>query len=108
MVLDLPDRVRLLDRTVTLFGHTAQLSLTVPFIGAIPLRGSSASPCEVCEGTGTIEESRPRRLDELYDKQIQVLFESDLYREGMDEETQKQLKQAQSRTHHQPQLQARF
>ena len=38
-------------------------------------------PCDACDGTGTVTERRPRRLDELTDTQLSFLYTAQLERE---------------------------
>lgn len=38
-------------------------------------------PCDACDATGTVTETRPRRLDELTDTQLSFLYTAQLERE---------------------------
>lgn len=49
--------------------------------------------CPNCGGTGEIEETRPKRLDELSGLQKSFLLEADMERETPDEETQREMEQ---------------
>jgi len=51
-------------------------------------------PCEHCEATGTVTETRPRRLDELTQLQMSFLREADNVREGRTEEAKQKIEEA--------------
>lgn len=72
-------------------------SISIPFVGDITVTGRESAPCEQCGGNGTVTETRERRIDELYDKQIRVLFEADMYREHGDEEQREEMRKRQRR-----------
>lgn len=71
----------------------SHVELTVPFVGSVPIAGTTTQQCPDCGGDGVVTMERERRLDELYNTQISLLFEADLFRETGGEEAQKQQKQ---------------
>lgn len=70
------------------------MTFSLPIIGEIPISGSSTAVCPECHGDGEITHERPRRINELYDSQIQALYEAEVFREVGDEEDQAQLERA--------------
>lgn len=49
--------------------------------------------CSNCEGTGTVEQTREKSLEDLSTLQQTFLFEADLHRETPDEETQRKIEE---------------
>lgn len=74
----------------------SHVELTIPFLGSVPISGSTTQQCSDCGGDGTVTETRDKRLDELYNTQIGALFEADMFRETGGEEAQKQQRQMRS------------
>lgn len=54
----------------------------------LPHEGVLATPCENCEASGEVEETRPLTLNELSPLQFAFLLEADLYRENGDQDEQ--------------------